>query len=67
MTDRKTITLHTSSASKRYPRGTGEVVEAPAPPKKAEATGTSSETGGPSGPEPTRYGDWERDGRCVDF
>ena len=25
------------------------------------------ETGGPKGPEPTRYGDWERDGRCVDF
>ena len=26
-----------------------------------------SETGGPKGPEPTRYGDWERKGRCVDF
>jgi hypothetical protein len=25
------------------------------------------EIGGPSGPEPTRYGDWERGGRCVDF
>ncbi|MBV9654914.1 MAG: DUF1674 domain-containing protein [Acetobacteraceae bacterium] len=25
------------------------------------------ETGGPKGPEPTRYGDWERNGRCVDF
>lgn len=25
------------------------------------------ETGGPLGPEPTRYGDWERNGRCVDF
>ncbi|MBS28058.1 MAG: DUF1674 domain-containing protein [Alphaproteobacteria bacterium] len=25
------------------------------------------ETGGPKGPEPTRFGDWERDGRCVDF
>jgi hypothetical protein len=25
------------------------------------------ETGGPTGPEPTRYGDWERGGRCVDF
>ena len=22
---------------------------------------------GPSGPEPTRYGDWERSGRCSDF
>jgi hypothetical protein len=25
------------------------------------------EIGGPKGPEPTRYGDWEKDGRCVDF
>lgn len=25
------------------------------------------EIGGPKGPEPTRYGDWERRGRCIDF
>jgi len=25
------------------------------------------EVGGPKGLEPTRFGDWERDGRCVDF
>ncbi|WP_442943664.1 DUF1674 domain-containing protein [Nitrospirillum sp. BR 11752] len=25
------------------------------------------EIGGPTGPEPTRYGDWERKGRCSDF
>ena len=25
------------------------------------------EIGGPKGPEPTRYGDWERKGRCIDF
>jgi hypothetical protein len=25
------------------------------------------EHGGPSGPEPTRYGDWEQRGRCIDF
>jgi len=25
------------------------------------------EIGGPEGPEPTRYGDWERKGICVDF
>ena len=25
------------------------------------------EDGGPSGPEPTRYGDWERKGIAVDF
>jgi len=27
----------------------------------------SREIGGPSGPEPTRFGDWERKGRCIDF
>jgi hypothetical protein len=27
----------------------------------------TQEIGGPEGPEPTRYGDWERNGRCVDF
>jgi len=25
------------------------------------------EVGGPPGPEPTRYGDWEKAGRCIDF
>ena len=25
------------------------------------------EIGGPKGPEPTRYRDWERGGRCIDF
>ena len=26
-----------------------------------------AELGGPKGPEPTRYGDWERKGVAVDF
>ena len=26
-----------------------------------------TEDGGPGGPEPTRYGDWERKGMAVDF
>lgn len=25
------------------------------------------EVGGREGPEPTRYGDWEKKGRCIDF
>jgi hypothetical protein len=25
------------------------------------------ELGGPAGPEPTRFGDWEKNGRCIDF
>ncbi len=27
----------------------------------------AQEINGPKGPEPTRFGDWERKGRCVDF
>jgi len=34
---------------------------APAAPEPPE------EVGGRKGPEPTRYGDWEVNGRCVDF
>lgn len=33
----------------------------------AERADREPETGGPKGPEPTRYGDWERKGRCIDF
>ena len=40
-----------------------EAAKAP-PPAPA---GKQPEFGGPSGPEPTRYGDWERGGRCTDF
>ncbi len=25
------------------------------------------ESGGRDGPDPTRYGDWEKNGRCIDF
>lgn len=25
------------------------------------------EVGGQKGPEPTRFGDWEKGGRCTDF
>jgi len=37
---------------------------APENPDKAER---EPEFGGPKGPEPTRYGDWEKNGRCTDF
>lgn len=34
---------------------------------KAEQETGVSEDGGPTGPEPTRFGDWERKGIAVDF
>jgi hypothetical protein len=41
----------------------------PVPPaaKPASPPKQVAETGGPTGPEPTRYGDWEKNGRCIDF
>ena len=36
--------------------------------RAAEAVAApADERGGPAGPEPTRYGDWERKGLAVDF
>jgi len=40
----------------------------PVPPTPAEQAETMPpEIGGPKGKEPTRFGDWERNGRCSDF
>lgn len=41
-------------------------------PSGKDAPGTDKkdapkEIGGRGGPDPTRYGDWEKAGRCVDF
>jgi hypothetical protein len=60
-----------------------DMANIPAPPPARPATSTASdapsatqppagtpqprEIGGPKGPEPTRYGDWEVNGRCSDF
>ncbi|QIK81887.1 DUF1674 domain-containing protein [Lysobacter sp. HDW10] len=38
----------------------------PQPPPDA-AKQTPPEFGGREGLEPTRYGDWEKNGRCIDF
>jgi len=49
--------------------------ETPAKPDDADEDGARvsdqdpkpKEYGGPKGKEPTRYGDWEKSGRCIDF
>ena len=43
------------------------LAEADARRKAATPAELPPEIGGPSGPEPTRYGDWERKGIAVDF
>jgi hypothetical protein len=45
-------------------------VETPAASPAGEPPGEQvavREIGGPAGPEPTRFGDWEKKGRCIDF
>lgn len=39
----------------------------PQPETEKNGTARPPEIGGPKGPEPTRYGDWEQNGRCTDF
>ncbi|CAB3252271.1 unnamed protein product [Arctia plantaginis] len=39
----------------------------PLPPWPNDTNPHTGEIGGPRGPEPTRYGDWERKGICTDF
>ena len=41
-----------------------DVVEEPEKPTEPELP---KEIGGRKGPDPTRYGDWEKAGRCIDF
>ncbi|MCC6202159.1 MAG: DUF1674 domain-containing protein [Gammaproteobacteria bacterium] len=51
----------TSDSSHQRPQS-----QPPAPASAVEAD-KPREMNGPRGPEPTRYGDWERNGRCIDF
>ena len=40
----------------------------PSPPAEPQVPATAPvEIGGRDGPEPTRFGDWEKNGRCIDF
>lgn len=53
----------------------GETVPIPETSPEAEAIAPSAsepridvkEIGGRDGLDPTRYGDWEKNGRCIDF
>jgi hypothetical protein len=39
----------------------------PPPESPRDADSKPVEIGGREGPDPTRYGDWEKNGRCIDF
>ncbi len=51
--------MDTKLTTEEQPEPPGATPKEPPPKPK--------EIGGPKGPEPTRYGDWERKGRCIDF
>jgi hypothetical protein len=51
-----------SKVSEKKSPSLGPVAESADP-----AVKPAPETGGRGGPDPTRYGDWEKNGRCVDF
>lgn len=55
----------TKDARKRPAEKRSKAAEKPGKPEKPDKP--VEEIGGPKGPEPTRYGDWEKDGRCIDF
>ena len=56
----------TNGAAPALPEATGTAEDA-APDASAPNAKRPREIGGPKGPEPTRYGDWEFNGRCTDF
>jgi hypothetical protein len=57
-----------STNPNKYPQSPSpETADRPPPPDGKPPKEIAKEIGGPKGPEPTRYGDWEVNGRCTDF
>ncbi|HQY44077.1 MAG TPA: DUF1674 domain-containing protein [Paracoccaceae bacterium] len=54
-------------ASELPPAAQRALAEAEARRKAAETSTLAPELGGRNGPEPVRYGDWEKKGIAVDF
>jgi Protein of unknown function (DUF1674) len=56
------VTTHPEDQTRIEPLPTPADTQAGAP-----RVATGREIGGREGPEPTRFGDWELRGRCIDF
>jgi hypothetical protein len=69
MTDSPSSSAQTAERKKLTPAAERALAEAEARRKAAAASATpqQKEFQGPKGPEPTRYGDWERKGIASDF
>ena len=58
----------TEDKSKAWPEASKAEPQKPALPEKPpEKPKKVEEIGGPPGPEPTRYGDWQFNGKVTDF
>jgi hypothetical protein len=64
----KTENKSSETSSEPSPEGKEGVKDSdPYAPFPNDVNPVTGEKAGPRGPEPTRYGDWERKGRCIDF
>ena len=59
--------MQTSDRKSPPPPNTVPVTDSAAIPAAVAAQAPVREIGGPAGAEPTRFGDWEKNGRCIDF
>ncbi|VFM95744.1 MAG: Protein of unknown function (DUF1674) [Candidatus Kentron sp. G] len=62
-----TIEDQQTHRSARSPIGQKEVQQTSPIQTPDKESACVKEIGGPPGLEPTRYGDWEKNGRCIDF
>ena len=62
---RKYISRNPKSPTKRQPTAPNSAKASAAP--KSPNDVKEGEIGGYKGPEPTRFGDWQHNGRCTDF
>jgi hypothetical protein len=54
-------------SDRKSPPPPASVPDPAAAPAAAPKVAAVREIGGPPGAEPTRFGDWEKNGRCIDF
>jgi hypothetical protein len=67
MTDQADIADLAPSPGAAIAPETPFVEAAPPPAEGFSPAARPREIGGRGGPDPTRYGDWELKGRCIDF
>jgi len=65
--DPRTASPQLAPAAAEPPVTSTAVRNAAASPTSRQIDGQVTEIGGPAGPDPCRFGDWERRGRCIDF